>query len=979
MKKITSGRGCLYYLLLSVLLYAVPFTVQSSQAATLKVGYIEGYGIVSDLNSLDNKGYGYDILQEASRYSDLSFEYIAIEEGDILSSLNSGVIDVYGPMPYNDTTAGKYEFSRTFGVQQIMLVAPSSSSLLLNDSSSFNGKEVTVMEKLNFTGYLDSYAQSNGISFSKNVVTDYDSYYNNSTDLLLTSSIMHVQNSKAVANLGLEQMYFVSKPGNSTVLSSLNTAISALETNNPLFLSNCHEKYFKTDTIAKPVLTAEQVALLKQKNSYTVGYIGNHFPIESIGDNGAQEGVAVDIMNLLATGGGIGLAYSSYTIDSSPNLAGYDINIAWSGLENFSDYYYASNALDINSPLMMIAAEGITNPTASVSRIGSLPYVTFDIEEVKRSYPSSSFTTYNNYQDLSKALSNGDVDGILLSEVSADYLLSTLGDEHFTLYSTPHTFPIRIFVNKNLGEEYLDVFNTLIAGIDLGEVDKAFLAPISKYRTEPTLLEIIGSYWYIYVLGIAFVTGSFFAFYLILQRKKQQAVLDALNYDEITDLASDIKFQSDVESILKTADDNEYMIVTLDVDHFSLIRKQYGYERSNDVLKKIGETLVENYPDGSIVARSKADLFLVFTKISPTGRIINNENVIDCAQGLLASTHPLSISQGLYRISDTTMPVQLMIDYCSMARLQGKSVYGLTLNEYTKELDAKRELNNSIVLRMERALLGKELIPYYQPKVHLKTNMITGAEALVRWCDIDSDLDIPKVKYMPDEFIPLFEENGFIAKLDYHIFDEICAFIRRNIKNGDIPKISINLSGVTLLKNDLRGTLTETLNRYRVSSRDIDLEITESAFTQYPKESAAKVKMLRKEGFTISMDDFGTGASSLNRLADMAITTIKLDKAFLDYNLAELKGSVIIGNMINMARRLGLEVVAEGVETKEQLSALKMLHCDLVQGYYYSRPINEDDFMTILEEPTCLPDKERIRLREEANKLVPEPEGEIIP
>ncbi len=865
-------------------------------------------------------------------------------------------------------------------MQQIMLVAPGNSSLLYHDTANFSGKSVTTIDRLGLNSYVTQYASENGISLPFNSVTDYESYYDLSNELLLTSSIMHIQDRKTVANLGLEQMYFVANPGNNAMLTELNAAITAVEVNSPLLMQNAFEKYYQESNVAKPVLTPEQMALLQAHPSFSVGYVSNHFPVESVGKNGGEEGIAVDIMKLVAAEAGIGLQFSPYSFEGGANHGSYDICIAWSALENFDDYYYATDSFDVSTPLILIAEEGVFDPSSTVRSIGILPFTTLDLNEVKASYPGASFTEYYNYEDLAKALKKGDVEAVLLSEMTADYILSILDDTDFAMFATNHRFPIRIFVNKNLGTEYLDIFNTLIARVNSVEINKVMLSSISGYRADPSLLEVLASYWYIYALGIAFVTGSFFAFYLILQRKKQQAVLDALNYDEITGLASEIKFITDVETIMKTAEDNEYMIITFDVDHFSLIRKQYGYDRSNDVLKKIGSTLVDNYPEGSLVARIKADLFVVFTKVPAHGRNVSNDNIIDCAQGLLASTHPLSVSQGLYRINDTTMPVQLMIDYCNMARLQGKSVYGLTLNEYTKELDEKRELNNSIVLRMERALLGKELIPYYQPKVHIKSSMITGVEALVRWCDIDSDLETPKVKYMPDQFIPLFEENGFIAKLDYHIFDEICGFIRRNMKNHDIPKISINLSGVTLLKNDLRGSLVGTLERYRVLPKDIDLEITESAFTQYPKESATKVKMLRDEGFTISMDDFGTGASSLNRLADMAITTIKLDKAFLDYNLAELKGSVIIGNMINMARRLGLEVVAEGVETKQQLTALKMLHCDLVQGYYFSKPVNEDDFLAMLAEPTCLPDTERIRLRAEENaRLANEPEeGEVL-
>ncbi|MFI3176752.1 MAG: EAL domain-containing protein, partial [Eubacteriales bacterium] len=289
-----------------------------------------------------------------------------------------------------------------------------------------------------------------------------------------------------------------------------------------------------------------------------------------------------------------------------------------------------------------------------------------------------------------------------------------------------------------------------------------------------------------------------------------------------------------------------------------------------------------------------------------------------------------------YPIHNRMESVTQMIDGATIARNAGKQILGYTITEYTEEMREERRNKNHVVQTMNEGIQNKEFIMYYQPKINLNTGHIVGAEALVRW--VQGGKLIP-----PDCFIPIFEKNGFIEELDYYVFEEVCAFINR--QKGMAPIISVNLSWITVGKDNLIQRLEAILEKYQVKPIQIDLEITESAFVDQFEDSLSRLEHLRSLGFTISMDDFGAGISSLNRLKEIPLDIMKIDRGFVMDSLENKKGKIIIENVIQMGKKLNLETVAEGIETKEQLEFLRDMGCDVGQGYYYARPLPEGEFL----------------------------------
>jgi EAL domain-containing protein (putative c-di-GMP-specific phosphodiesterase class I) len=258
---------------------------------------------------------------------------------------------------------------------------------------------------------------------------------------------------------------------------------------------------------------------------------------------------------------------------------------------------------------------------------------------------------------------------------------------------------------------------------------------------------------------------------------------------------------------------------------------------------------------------------------------------------------------------------------------------------FTQELN--KRVQDSIVLdkEMRKALIEKEYQLYYQPKVNTKTGAIIGAEALIRWIS-------PGGIIAPDIFIPLAEENGFIVELGGWVVKE--AIKQQRIwreKNIDIA-ISINVSAKQLLEDNFIRDFKNLLEQNRVEPSKIDIEITEYLFLHQSEKNSQILKELHDFGITISLDDFGTGYSSLSYLKRFPIDFLKIDKAFIDdYNSDS--GAIFVDTIVKMGQTLNMKIIAEGVELKEQLDYLKTIGCDQYQGYYFSKPLNVDDFETL--------------------------------
>ncbi|MEG1779574.1 MAG: EAL domain-containing protein, partial [Oscillospiraceae bacterium] len=313
-----------------------------------------------------------------------------------------------------------------------------------------------------------------------------------------------------------------------------------------------------------------------------------------------------------------------------------------------------------------------------------------------------------------------------------------------------------------------------------------------------------------------------------------------------------------------------------------------------------------------------------FVALLPHKDIYSNDIFDNIIQAI--NDYPLKINIvlkfGIYQIEDVTIPLNVMCDRAKLATESIKGMYEVRYAYYDQSFRERMLAEQMITDNMQQALANGEFVVYYQPKYELCSEEIIGSEALVRWIH-------PEKGFMsPAEFIPLFEKNGFITDLDMYVWEQACKTISRLKKQGtEVHPISVNVSRIDIYNPMLTNILIDLVKKYDFEPKYLHLEITESAYTENPKQLIDVVSTLKTVGFVIEMDDFGTGYSSLNMLSELPIDMLKLDMRFLK-NKATANDGNIISFIISLAKWMNLKVVAEGVETYEQVAMLRHMDCN---------------------------------------------------
>ena len=407
----------------------------------------------------------------------------------------------------------------------------------------------------------------------------------------------------------------------------------------------------------------------------------------------------------------------------------------------------------------------------------------------------------------------------------------------------------------------------------------------------------------------------------LIQMHENATAVGMMEKDNLTGLYSKEGFCHKMDEVLKNRPDILFDVIALDIEHFKLFNDTYGVDEGDQLLKFVARRIVDESGEcNGICARVYADQFLIFCE----RREDYVKKMVDHINSKMED-YPLDmkvhVKLGVYEIHDITISVNSMCDRAFIAVKAAKGRYENDVAYYDDSIREKLLREQQIGDDMVHALREEQFDVYFQPKYDLLTEQMTGAEALVRWHH-------PIKGFMsPAEFIPIFEKNGFITELDMYVWNKSCEYIAKwREKYGEWVSLSVNVSRKDIYKQNLPEILKDMVKRYGIPPEILHLEITESAYTENPEQLIFIVGQLKKEGFIIEMDDFGSGYSSLNMLAELPIDILKLDM-----------------------KKINLYVIAEGVEKEKQISMLKSMKCDMVQGYYYAKPMPAEEF-----EKTCL-------------------------
>ncbi len=425
------------------------------------------------------------------------------------------------------------------------------------------------------------------------------------------------------------------------------------------------------------------------------------------------------------------------------------------------------------------------------------------------------------------------------------------------------------------------------------------------------------------------------------EKKRVREMQYHVEHDDLTGVLCDKVFMQRVEEKMNSVSPEEYCIIYLDIYKFKLINEMFGYEKGDELLCVLAEELNQiAWDNGGLCGRISGDKYVLF--------LPHREDVINIFKDQkndIRKLLPIEIYlyYGVYVIKDTTIPVNRMVDYAQLAQKAVKGNYDNYVSYYDERIKEKIVKEQEIISSMTQALEDGEFIIYLQPQYNYREGTINGAEALVRWNHPERGL-IP-----PGEFIPVFETNGFIIKLDENVWEQVCKLLRKWLDEGKKPlPISVNVSRADLLKGSVAEKIKKLITKYNLTSDLIRVEVTESAYMDNPKQLIMEIDKLRDNGLQVEIDDFGSGYSSLNMLKDVPIQVLKTDLKFLEETGIEARKERILDSVINMAHQMGMIVIAEGVETKEQADYLLKLNCENMQGYYFSRPVPVEEFERIV-------------------------------
>lgn len=453
------------------------------------------------------------------------------------------------------------------------------------------------------------------------------------------------------------------------------------------------------------------------------------------------------------------------------------------------------------------------------------------------------------------------------------------------------------------------------------------------------------------VIGLMLaVFVAIFIYVIHTLRKNSQELYHFAFTDDVTGYGNSNAFARDLKEAFAGRCTRNFAVLHIDIDKFKYINDMYGYDAGDAILKEIAVIL-----DGQVKkefethARLSNDMFVVLLTYIERGELVER---IDAILNEIEKIHEggksrmaLSVNIGIYEVTDRSADISMMIDRANLARRSVKNSRFSKIAFYHDNMRDDLLREKEIEAEMHDALASGQFEVYYQPKYFVNTTILGGAEALIRWNHPEKGL-IP-----PNHFIPLFEKNGFVVQLDLFVFEETCKDLMRWKELGyKLVPISVNLSRVHFYEQDFMSEFKRIMAKYNVPSSYIEFEVTETVAFENTEKMLGVLNEIHSIGCAVSMDDFGNGYSSLNMLKQIPVDVLKIDREFFKDSLDNPRGKEIVTSVVSLAKRLGINVVAEGIEEKEQLEFLRDIDCDLAQGYYFAKPLRKADFEARLKE-----------------------------
>lgn len=465
---------------------------------------------------------------------------------------------------------------------------------------------------------------------------------------------------------------------------------------------------------------------------------------------------------------------------------------------------------------------------------------------------------------------------------------------------------------------------------------------VPKNALNGNFLHLMGMFLIVLVLMVALFSVLFF-YIRHITRTGREEVERLAYYDTLTGAPNRNRYVEAAEEYL--LQDHSYALILFNIDNFKYINELFGYRRGDGLLKHMAEVIRKNLREGELYYRENADRFGCMIHETDTEEIRRRAGQMQmeiCSYDLEKNQEYNIICNcgvNIVEFYSREIHLDVLLDRTRMALTSVKESHRNTISFYNDELHRRATRRNEIEARMRQALRDHEFKVNLQPKYRLRDGVLQSAEALVRWVPEDGTM------IYPDEFIPVFEQNGFITELDMYMLEEVCRILKRWREKGfPVVPVAVNQSRIFFYDGDFLEKIKGTISRYEIPPSLIILEVTEGVSMENQEHVKDVIEKLHRFGVSVSMDDFGSGYSSLNVLKELQIDELKLDRGFMEGGEDASRREAIMKNIVHLAGDLSIHTVTEGVETEEQAEFLRSISCEVGQGYYFSRPLPVEEF-----------------------------------
>ncbi|MBR6173463.1 MAG: EAL domain-containing protein [Eubacterium sp.] len=955
-------RGIIILLFLTfIITAAVPFisSAHHHEPKVVRVGWYESAFHTTDRFGR-RSGYGYEYQQRISTYTGWTYEYVEGSWSELFEMLQNGEIDLLSDVSYTEERAQKILYSADAIGQEsyYTFISPDNREIKPDDLSTFNGKKVgvnknSIQEKLYIEWAEKNDIQSEVIELTAKSPELIRMLTDGEIDILVTlDTYGNSYDIVPVCKIGFAESFFGINKNRPDLKHELDAAMIRLFEENRDFNQKLADKYNKSASVTR-FLTPEEKEWLEEHGTIRIGYRNGYLPFCDTNNNsGALTGALSDfIYHAESSGISEDLKFEAIPYESTDtalnDLAEGKIDCVFPVA--LSTYDGESMGIVITDPFVsteMYAAvrtderKGVSpDMNLKVSYVPGNPnMMTF----LKDHFPNWTQVPYESLEEAFRSVSTEDTDCVLLSSYRLNYVSDLCEKYKLSTLATGEEMELS-FATRKQDDCLYTILNKLNRHIPSTTLNMA----LTKYAfrdTKVTFGDYVKDNLVYVIAAIAIVAVVILLLQLRNVRSKAKAeegrqIISEAERDPLTNLYNWNFFLIYANRLYHEHPKTPMDAIVMNIDRFHSINALHGREFGDRVLKELGEEIRDFLSETEgIASRFEADRFDIYCKHEDDleEKLKRFQMRLDAMSG----NATLHLRMGIKPWQEGMEPVQ-QFDCARTACNMMRGDYKKHIMVYDAAMGNREERDQLLLNDFGRALEERDFKVYYQPKYDIRpdTPILASAEALVRW-------EHPLLGTIsPAIFIPLFEQSGLISPLDKYVWAEAGRQIAAwRDQYGITLPISVNLSRVDVFDPNLYDILDEIIKQNKLKHQDLLLEITESAYTENAEQLIRVIEKLRGKGYHIEMDDFGSGYSSLNMLSTMPIDALKMDIEFIRNIERDEKDLRLVELIVDIARYLNVPVIAEGVETEAQLKLLRGSGCDLVQGYYFSRPLKPEDF-----------------------------------